>query len=408
MDWLLSHFSRRDSHSPMAKPRRPGDSSSDEETDDGSKPSAFSSRITPWISSFVLKALTRPSSTSDNNHRPRMVEILERGGPFWDYDNHTSASDDDTSDIDDLPGWLLVTDGQYSIQIWLSPDCRSEIWRQISSTATRPMYAFLKYSRGHCGVLQEYSLKSFSTTSAAKCELECQSFLCQPQLQNMIVTNNTMIQSINECVRVRHALQSSHLLLLPESTSPTTQRGNVRDALGNAELMDAIMKQTEYNMEQEKRESAVAEAAAAAAASSAMKAPVDKEQSDESDNDDDLLPLMNISDMLATQEADEPYLQMKRPAQEEEEGEDLTGGLDDDDLMVLASSAVLLPPKKKKPRVMNWQRDPDDIPNLPLFTAFCKQLDDSAMDVIDIPGVKQPRAFFESRGFGMWLDDLGY
>jgi hypothetical protein len=76
--------------------------------------------------------------------------------------------------------------------------------------------------------------------------------------------------------------------------------------------------------------------------------------------------------------------------------------------MLLASSAQLVPPKKKKPRMMNWQRDPDDIPNLPLFTAFCKKLDDSAMDVIDIPGVKQPRAFFESRGFAMWLDDLGY
>jgi hypothetical protein len=348
-----------------------------------------------------------------------MVEILERGGPFWDYDKHTSASDDDTSDTDDLPGWLLVTDGQYSIQIWLSPDCRSEIWKQISSTAAKPMYAFLKYSRGHCGVLQEYYLKSFSTTSAAKCELGCQSFLCQPQLQNMIVTNNTMIQSINECVQVRHALQSSLLCRLPESTSPTTQRGNVRDALKNAELMDAIMKQTEYNMEQEKREATVAETAAVAAASSAMKAPVDKEKSDESDNDDDddddLLPLINISDMLATQEAEEPSLQKKRPAHEEEdvkEGEDLTGGLDDDDLMLLDSQAqprAPLPPKKKKPRLMmSWQRDPDDIPNLPLFTAFCKQLDDSAIGVIDILGVKQPRVFFERRGLGRWLDDLGY
>lgn len=408
--------------------RRRENSSSDEE-DEARRQSAFSSRITPWISSFLLEEISRSSSSNpDYNHRPRMVEILERGGDFWDYDKHNTTNPDAPL-AEGITGWLLVTDGQYSIKMHLSNKCAAAMWKKVSSVATRPMYAFLNYSRGHCGILQQYHL-SFDGTAgqyASRFDLFCDEFTCQPQLQNMIVTNNTMIQSIDANVEVKYALQSYKMYSDVEAdddtenqntrtatpaTSPattTTKVGDVQDALDDDKLMDAIMKQTEYNLQQEKKHDGMMRVAESAASN--MKAPVvvrprelsSSSDEDDDDDDDSALEPMNISDMLASEHTPDDVEQLKRALaiDDDDDIDDLTGGLGDDDLLQLELPKHPSPAKRIK--LQTRTRLPK---KMPVFEAFCKKLNDPYTDVIDIPELEPSRISFAEKRFGSWLDDI--
>eukprot|EP00980_Cylindrotheca_fusiformis_P003605 scaffold809_cov118-Cylindrotheca_fusiformis.AAC.3 len=419
MEWLFSRLPMTESQSPMERQRKRTEE--EESKDSMRRSSAFTSRITPWISSYLLEELEFPSSANrKHNHRPRMVEILGRGGPFWEYDKHNKNSDED------LDGWLLVTDGQYSIQMMLSSSCRAAIWNQVSAVATRSMYAFLHYSRGHCGLLQDYSLflggGGKNSIQASSVKLVCDSFLRQPQLQNTVVTNNTMIQSISQCVPVQHALQSyrpdqgtnkdasnqsPNTLGDPSNTRNTVNEnpntipllGNVRDALENEQLMDTILKQAEDNMTREREESI--------AVATTLNDPNKKNGDDSDDHSNSTssagsnLQPMNIHDMLASPPPKRTHNVQRKRLSTVETTEDIMGGLDDADCLQITFPAQS-PRKKRKP----YRFENDDFPNLPLFAAFCKQLDNDDVEVIEIPGIEQPRCSFENRRMGDWLDEL--
>lgn len=228
-----------------------------------SSPNNYSSanRMTPWISKFVVQELKKGNdgtrSKTPTKNRYRMVEILSRGGEFWE-------SNTDKANQKELPpGWLLVSDGEYSIQVVLDETCRSQIWEQCQNdqpdgayynNSTNNMYTFWNYSRGSCGILQDFVLRTNGTTN--RCELQCRSFQSQPQLKNMIVTKNSIIRNVNECVHVRYALQSHDNATTTTTTSVARRglvKGNVRQALQNDDLMNAIMQKTNEAIEAEKQ-----------------------------------------------------------------------------------------------------------------------------------------------------------
>ena len=214
-------------------------------------------RMTPWISKFVVEELKKGNGDGrpkNHTNRSRMIEILSRGGDFWDPNTYYRF-------FGPPPGWLLVSDGEYSIQVELDQWCRFEIWKQCQSEQSEGannnnMYTYWNYSRGSCGILQDFFLQINGSTN--RCELKCRSFQSQPQLKNMIVTKNTIIRHINECVHVRYALQSHDDATTTTTTTTSVARrglvkGNVRQALQNDDLMNAIMQKTNEAIEAEKQ-----------------------------------------------------------------------------------------------------------------------------------------------------------
>ena len=233
-----------------------------------SSPNNYSSanRMTPWISNFVVQELkkgndgTRPKTPTKNRYR--MVEILSRGGEFWESNTYK------TNQKELPPGWLLVSDGEYSIQVVLDDTCRSQIWEQCQNDQpdgayynnnNNNMYTFWNYSRGSCGILQDFVLRTNGISK--RCELQCRSFQSQPQLKNMIVTKNSIIRNVNECVHVRYALQSHDNATTTAAAAAATSvarrrglvKGNVRQGLQNDDLMNAIMQKTNEAIEAEKQ-----------------------------------------------------------------------------------------------------------------------------------------------------------
>jgi hypothetical protein len=447
MEWLFNKLTRN-SISPM-RAKKTADSDDDESSksaDRAAHPStSSSSRMTPWILGFVLNELD--SQKSFMNHR--LVEIISRGGPFWNPERHALKSSGE------LEGWLLVSDGQFSIHVWLTEDCRKEIWNRVSGSVVNSMYTFLDYSRGYCGSLEKYSLK----ITSRNCELICHSFQTKPQLQHMIMPNNgNLVQPITENVEFRHALQSYDDDLeatTNSSTATSSQRqGDARAALKNDDLMNRILLQArnKFNIpkmtqgdiydgdEVDIHEEEVA--VAAAAASSSMEAPVDVQDSDDdeedNDSDSDEEVSWNLGDMFEKEanettsdqsdhngnvsesvlvfetqlkgsdhESDQEHAQPPgQPSkQRQKEQEFCDGGIADEVLRVLElpSSPSLSPSEQTSPPRSNKKRKRKHDEQT-VWTHVSEQLWDTSISVISFDA-EQPRESLKGKGsLSRWLN----
>mmetsp|Transcript_21134 Transcript_21134/g.51973 ORF Transcript_21134/g.51973 Transcript_21134/m.51973 type:complete len:509 (-) Transcript_21134:384-1910(-) len=422
------------------------------------RPPASTSRIDPWISNYVQVFLKNRSSIS--NFQPKegpMIEILNRGGPFWDYKKHF---DDDGGRRQDLEGWMLVSDGLHSIKVWLTKECRDAIWQQVTASMTTPMYAFHGYSARQCGILEKFSLKPIdncgnpSSHTSPACELLCDSFRCQPQMQYMVVSDPSKIQNVNDYVKVKHAYQA----YCQFRTNQSGRRwGDAKKVVDNPPLFDAILKVAERKVEQANKEgkSGENENQAKPAAALAPKAAWLKTQ-DSGEEDDEGVPSMNIHDMLASPtEENEQHPSKKSTDDDDDDETDYMGSLtdsallgihsqplfsqepeqmmkkenaeasqqDDTDSVIEIVGTTRSPRKRSRnmgtttsARLLSLQRNgkrikfrtKEDWPNLPAFAAFCKQLNDPSRKVIDIPGIQQPRVSLKNDGLGHWLNQLGY
>lgn len=434
------------------------------------------SRIDPWISNYVLVYLkSRSNITRYHPKEAPMIEILNRGGPFWDYTKHTD-------DSIQLEGWLLVSDGLHSIKVWLSEQCREAIWQEVTQNKSNPMYAFHNYSARQCGLLQSFHIKPIQVKSASlasSCELVCDAFQCQPQMQYMVVSDPSQIQDVNDYVEVKHAFQA-----YCKFHTSGIKLGNVKEVVDNPQLCAAILKAAERQMEQENRQKAkandngVADAAITTAAVPIIRNAQHQQRNDDEDDvddDDDGVPaMMNIQGMLASPEqnsssqtcSSKPNNNAKRDLTQalsealpkhgikkskvDDDETDFMGSLpnsailalnsqpsptpptmqsnkkavqsqdadDDDDVIELVETRKPIQSKLRKQRIQSMPhplypgriyrfRRRADWPNLPAFSAFCKQLNDPSRHVVNIPEIQQPRVKLTKHNFGQWLDKLG-
>ncbi|KAL3936577.1 MAG: hypothetical protein SGBAC_008130 [Bacillariaceae sp.] len=423
------------------------------------------SRIDPWISNYVLVFLKSRSSIS--NFHPTeapMIEILNRGGPFWDHKKHFAEEGSA-----DLEGWMLVSDGLHSIKVWLTKECRAEIWKTVTASMSTPMYAFHNYSARQCGLLAKFSLKPIeyengSSISSPVCELLCHSFRCQPRMQYMVVSDPNKIQDVNDSVNVKHAYQSYRHF----QTNQSGRRwGNAKTVVDDPPLFDAILKalgKIEHANSQGKSDVKGSQGNPTAAVEQAS----EKSKSGD-EEDDDGVPSMNIIDMLAspTEETNDEQPSNSQTSSHPTARRDLSndlmtaegnqksphddetdymGSLSDDALLGLNSQQISQPQRldkenedadsiievitkvantisspRKRRRIDNATtllqqrngkriklRGKEDWPNLPVFAALCKQLNDPSKKIVDIPGIQQPRVSLKKNELHQWLNKLGY
>ena len=84
-----------------------------------------STGMTPWIQTLIVNHLNGSSGdgTTEQDlppHRPRLVQIVGRGGTWWQNPDAASPSS----------CYLEITDGQHSIQVHLTPTCQASLRQQ--------------------------------------------------------------------------------------------------------------------------------------------------------------------------------------------------------------------------------------------------------------------------------------
>jgi hypothetical protein len=85
-----------------------------------------STGMTPWIQTLIVNHLkdrsgcgTSTTEEQDLPHRPRLVQIVGRGGTWWQNPDAPSSS-----------CYLEITDGQHCIQVHLTPTCQASLRQQ--------------------------------------------------------------------------------------------------------------------------------------------------------------------------------------------------------------------------------------------------------------------------------------
>jgi hypothetical protein len=320
---------------------------------------------------------------------PRLVQILSRGGSFW-----TSQKIEDEA-------WLVVSDGQHSVQAHLLRPCRQSIWHHVSNPCpvdTHNPYVFLDYGRGSCGLLQDYQLivqkggeATDNTTTACTSisttlTLQVNAYKCMPGMKDLLFggrgTHNTtntatpnsmmMIQPIQENVETRHALQTTTSTI---ATQPQTQQqeeqqtpkvvlGSVEEALNNPDLMEQIFRlassaadagvdspsipmadlapetNNTMDMEQQQEQATTQEGQPAADEDSKSSA----EEQEES---------MNIRDMLKTQP--DELAPSSKNTQEPEQQQDETEQEQDEDASMLLTQPPCAQPSQQETMLQDDQ-----------------------------------------------------
>ena len=231
---------------------------------------------TAWLKDYVLSELSKATTaaagtatrSSTSSPRPRLVQILSRGGSFW-TDPHTtvdsitvSSSNDRKIAIENPAAWLIVTDGRYSVQANLSRSSIQKIWSSEKGFV-RPQSLLFPYSRGQCGVLHKYKLavqQHDDDNGRKSIVLHVEEWEAKPGMNDWCASTSAsspLIQPMEECVDVRHVLQR-----VPRKQPKIIGKGkkkiviaDVNAALGDPNLWDAIYaKAAEINASEQEQQ----------------------------------------------------------------------------------------------------------------------------------------------------------
>ena len=225
--------------------------------------------LTPWLADACLEHLMRrtPSSSSLPKPKPKLVQILNRGGSFW-----TSRNAQDVA-------WLLVTDGLHTLVANLSQGLRQTLLHEASESSGA--IPFLNHARHCVGLLQGYQWDvepGSSPASPPQVALNVPHWQAKPELMGMIVKTSlsNVVQPLSEHIPVRRAL----LLQQNQEDVPPVQLGNAQEAMENPQLMEELLQMAAQDDNDDAEE---------------------EEEEEEDEDYDDEEELLHIKDMFETQ-----------------------------------------------------------------------------------------------------------
>lgn len=252
------------------------------------------SNLTPWLAPACLTYLQN-SKAANNNQKPKLVQILSRGGNFWS----TRKCEGDA--------WLVVTDGKYAVVAYLTLALR----RQLLDNDV-----FSNYARHCVGLLPNVQWKILpgGSSTPSQATILVGEWICKPGLNGMIVAAMAMIQPLSEDITIRRALNERKQMLQqrqqqeqqPQQPPPPVVLGNAQEVLEDPLLLEELLKMASSGWEDDDEddddmaEDDDDEEVEDEEKGTPGKTPATQQEQD-TDNDDDDYE-MNLKDMLQTQE----------------------------------------------------------------------------------------------------------
>jgi hypothetical protein len=250
-----------------------------------------STGMTPWIQTLIvnhLKDSSRGTGTStteeqDLPHRPRLVQIVGRGGTWWQNPDVASSS----------CCYLEITDGQHCIQAHLTPTCQASLRQQHFQYADQCRQGCLivieKYTAQILQINQNNNGEIALLATHIQLKGGSETGICHP------------LEPIQDSVEVKRYLQQykykeyqkskQHKIAANTNTDEPVVIGNVHDLFTSTQGQDTMeqvlqeAKRRQLEQEEEKQE-----------------IDANARQEPQGDNDVAMLRVGNVQDLLDSQD----------------------------------------------------------------------------------------------------------